>query len=124
MADPLHTLLVALVLLLLGGSAATFLFFRLLDRWERRKPVEERDEWGPWGFVLIGGITGLAAAIWGLAANLLFRLQGGFRPEDPLLLGGQAALATVASLAIYWSVRGRQERIARGYGKSAAAEEP
>ncbi|MFQ5910514.1 MAG: hypothetical protein ACE5IJ_07320 [Thermoplasmata archaeon] len=94
------------ILLILGFVAFAW--------WDRRKPPEERDAWGPWGFLLPASVFALGAALFVLTESLLIGLGYGFDPFRLYLVALAAGMAFVTALFIQWSVQGHRRRFAEG----------
>lgn len=94
----------------------TLLLFGLFAWWDRRKPPERRDAWGPWGVLLPASALGLGAYLFPLVMTLLLG------PPDlsifaimhlAILVGGTLFFA----LCIAWSLRGHERRVGAGLGR-------
>ncbi len=94
------------ILLILGFVAFAW--------WDRRKPHEKRDAWGPWGFLLPASGFALGAALFALTESLLLGLGYGFDPLRLYLVALAAGMAFVTALFIQWSVQGHRRRLAEG----------
>ncbi len=90
------------------------LSFAVFAWWDRKKPPEKRDAWGPWGFLLPACVFALGAALFALSENLLIGLGYGFELLRLYLVALAAGMAFVTALFIHWSVRGHRRRLAEG----------
>ncbi len=100
----------AVVLLILGFVAFAW--------WDRRKPHEKRDAWGPWGFLLPASVFALGAALFALSESLLLGLGYGFDPLRLYLVALATGMALVTALFIQWSVQGHRRRLVEGLAAS------
>ncbi len=94
------------ILLILGFIAFAW--------WDRRKPHEKRDAWGPWGFLLPASVFVLGAALFVLTESLLIGLGYGFDPFRLYLVALAVGMAFVTALFMQWSVQGHRRRLAEG----------
>ena len=97
-----------------SAVAVLILSFAAFDRWDRRKPPEKRDAWGPWGFLLPVSIFALGAALFALTESLLIGFGFGFELLRLYLVALAAGMAFITALFIHWSVRGYRRRLAEG----------
>ena len=98
------------ILLILGFVAFAW--------WDRKKPHEERDAWGPWGFLLPASVFALGAALFALSESLLLGLGYGCDPLRLYLVALATGMAFVTALFIQWSVQGHRRRLAEGLATS------
>ena len=107
--------LLALDLFPLGITLSVFAVFRW---WDRRKPVERRDGWGPWGFLLPASAFTLISYVFPLVVTLLtFNSDTFLPPFAAARLALHGGIALMFALFIYWSLAGHQKRLQQGLGK-------
>lgn len=102
----------------LGITLSLFAVFRW---WDRRKPVERRDDWGPWGFLLPASAFTLGSYLFPLVVTLLTLTSdtflSPFAATHLALLGG---MTLMFALFIYWSLAGHKKRLEQGLGDPPA----